>query len=233
MDTIDGYFERFFERSMDYYRGWIGDLTDEPESVITATKKRFTDLAPALAYADERDHPMAFSLFTCASLLCLFLELRERDVTVHAFGARMLRALSDATRAHRASRAQKADNQPDLEALRGRVERLKTEGSRSQQARKPGQFIFDVRWDDETSGAWTMDMTACGICHLYGQHDALDLVPYMCATDDVMSDMNDEGLRRTGTIALGRSKCDFRYQPGVPTQHLSQAFPERIRIVED
>ena len=60
----------------------------------------------------------------------------------------------------------------------------------------------------------------------------MDLVPYMCATDDLMSDLNDQGLSRTGTIALGRTHCDFHYQPGRPTEHLSNLYPDRIRVVE-
>jgi hypothetical protein len=60
----------------------------------------------------------------------------------------------------------------------------------------------------------------------------MDLVPYMCATDDVMSDRGGQGLRRTGTIALGAHECDFRYQRKGEPQHVADLYPDRIRLVE-
>jgi hypothetical protein len=105
-------------------------------------------------------------------------------------------------------------------------------GERSQAVGQPGAFEFDVRWIDESTGHWAMEMSRCGICQLFGQFDALDLVPYMCATDDVMSSAQGQGLRRTGTIALGSLHCDFDYRSGRPTSPVADLFPERIRLLD-
>ncbi len=75
-----------------------------------------------------------------------------------------------------------------------------------------------------------MNITSCAICHLFGNHDAMDLVPYMCAFDDVMSAAGDQGLRRTGTIALGASHCDFRFQQGGEPLPLAEQYPDQIRL---
>lgn len=229
MQNQKDFFRARFEKSEPYYRSWIDDLTQAPDSILAAAKDRYSALGPTLAYAEEPDHPMAFSLFTCAALLCLYLELKVGGVDVHLYGARMLQSLTEATRAAKARRD--STDGVDLQALEAQVRTLERAGERSQQEESPGQFVFDVDWQDDGTGRWTMEMTSCGICHLFGQHDALELVPYMCATDDVMSDLNDEGLRRTGTIALGRRVCDFHYRPGRPTVHLAREFPERIRII--
>lgn len=53
----------------------------------------------------------------------------------------------------------------------------------------------------------------------------------MCAYDDVASDQGNMGLRRTGTIALGATHCDFRYKQGTPTQHLANVYPDVIRLI--
>ena len=59
-----------------------------------------------------------------------------------------------------------------------------------------------------------INVTECACCKACEKHGALEIVPFMCAIDDKMSAGLDLGLRRTGTRALGASRCDFRYKPG-------------------
>ena len=230
-------FAEKFDRSEAYYRSWLADLTDDVDTVLTESRARFLKIGPTLAYTDEPDHPMAFSLFTCAALLCLFLSLRERGVDVHAFGARMLQALTDAMTSapSRSAHAngETAGSAAEVQALEASVSRLISAGERSRAEPETGAFQFDVRWVDEATGHWRMEMSSCGICHLFGQHDAMDLVPYMCATDDVMSDVQNQGLARTGTIALGSGCCDFDYRSGRPTAAIADLYPERIRLIDN
>ncbi len=222
-------FAEKFARSEGYYRSWLTDLTDDVDGVIAAGRARYLEMGPTLVYAEEPDHPMAFSLNTCAALLCLYLALRESGVDAHAFGARMLKALDEAVSA--AARPSTATPEEQTAALKKSVENLIAAGERSQAVGQTGAFVFDVRWVDEAAGHWAMEMSRCGICHLFGQHDAMDLVPYMCATDDVMSDAQQQGLKRTATIALGGQCCDFDYRSGRPTAAVADAYPERIRLI--
>ena len=55
---------------------------------------------------------------------------------------------------------------------------------------------------------------SCAVCHAFSKHDAVDVVPYVCAIDDQLSAKLGLGLRRTGTHALGSGCCDFRYKLG-------------------
>lgn len=75
-----------------------------------------------------------------------------------------------------------------------------------------------------------MNITSCAICHLFGKRGAMELVPYMCAFDDVVSDAGGQGLRRTGTIALGATHCDFRFRDGGEPLRLAEQYPDRIRL---
>ena len=77
-----------------------------------------------------------------------------------------------------------------------------------------------------------MNIKSCAICHAFSKYDAMDLVPYMCAMDDVASEIGDLGLRRTGTIALGATHCDFRYERGREPLRLADQYPERIRTAK-
>jgi hypothetical protein len=74
-----------------------------------------------------------------------------------------------------------------------------------------------------------VNITRCGICHAYAKHDAMEFTPYMCATDDLESDRLGQGLRRTGTIALGAHRCDFRYKAGGEPLRLAEQYPDQIR----
>jgi hypothetical protein len=58
----------------------------------------------------------------------------------------------------------------------------------------------------------------------------MEVVPYMCAVDDVMSDKGNQGLQRGGSLALGASKCDFRYKRGGQPQRLAEQYPLQIRV---
>jgi hypothetical protein len=216
-----------FDRSIPYYETWLEDLTTEVPAVLEGARHRYLAMGPDLAYADEPDHPMAFSLFTCASLLCLYLELEARGVDVHAFGSRMIQALKEALGDRGVEQPE-----PDPAAVAESVASLQSAGVHSQKEAKEGTFVFDVQWIDEPNAHWTMNMSSCGICQLFGRYGAMDLVPYMCATDDVMSEAQGQGLVRTGTIALGSGRCDFDYQPGRASRPIATLYPDRIRLRE-
>ncbi len=219
-----------FDSSETFYRSWLGELTDRVDETLADARDRFLELAPGLAYAEQPDHPMASSLEMCAKLLCLFLPLRAQGLDAHGFGGAMLRGLQGAAQKTRARReAQGLSRNPD-DAVAA-LDRLKTAGAAARESQRPGEFQFDAQLLDAETGEWRMAMTSCGICHLFGAHDAMDLVPYMCATDDVMSDMADDGLTRSGTIALGAHQCDFHYRPGQATDHLAAHYPDRIRLI--
>ena len=157
---------------------------------------------------------MAGSMFACAAMLAVFEVLRERRVDAHAWG-RAIHTLAPAV-----------PNQDEAAA-----ERSRSDAVASQSAAAPNEFVFELVEADEDTSRW-MNITSCAICHLFGKHDAMELVPYMCAFDDAVSDAGNQGLRRTGTIALGASRCDFRFRQGEP-QRLAEQYPDRIQLQGD
>jgi len=46
----------------------------------------------------------------------------------------------------------------------------------------------------------------------------------------LVSDWQGQGLRRTGTIALGAHHCDFRYKPDQEPKRVAAQYPDRIRV---
>lgn len=194
-------------------------LVDDPGAVLSDATARLDSMIPELAYLDNPDHPMAFSIIQTSYSLALFLALRARGVDEHHFGRTMLRGM--AVRFETSDPAPAAEDAPRT---------LVTSGAESQEHAAPGEFVFDVQAG--TDAGWEMSITSCGVCDLYSRYEAMELVPYMCATDDLLSDYQDAGLVRTGSIALGASRCDFLFRPGGEPMRLAEQYPDQIRTEE-
>ena len=65
----------------------------------------------------------------------------------------------------------------------------------------------------ETYGlGYGVDILECGICKLFKKHHYSNYASILCEVDEITSSLAGLKLIRTGTIALGAKKCDFRYQ---------------------
>ena len=110
--------------------------------------------------------------------------------------------------------------------------KLVEDARESQRGAAANEFVFDVV-DGDSETDWGINILSCAVCHAFAKHDAMALVPYMCATDDKMSDAAGHGLRRTGTIALGADCCDFRFKSGGEPTRLAEQYPDAIRADRD
>lgn len=207
-----------FANSRPWFLAMASELVPDPDAVVSEAEAHFDALIPTMAYADRPGHPMASSVFSCEGLLALYLALRERGVDVHDYGAVMLETMPSLPM---------GDGQAELttELFTAMVDAA----AESQREARPGEFVYELVGPEDGAN-WGMNVLSCAICASYAKHDAMDLVPYMCAGDDVVSDAFGQGLRRTGTIALGAHRCDFRYKHGGEPSRLAEQYPQRIRI---
>lgn len=56
------------------------------------------------------------------------------------------------------------------------------------------------------------DIIECGICKLFGRYNYAHFVPVLCEVDLITSELAGLTLHRSGTIAGGAHKCDFRFE---------------------
>ena len=212
-------------RAIHHYRDLVGGLLKDEavaDEVVDEALSWAIAQIPELAYADEPEHPMARSVYFCHANLAIHVALRARGVDAHAFGAAMLQTLKQAP----------PPDSVDMETRWRALKKLKSAADRSQQQAADNEFVFEVSLDDEASLTWRMNVKSCAICKSYARHDAMDLVPYMCASDDIASDFADDGLRRSGTIALGAHQCDFKYEQGGEPAAVAEAYPQQIRVAQ-
>jgi L-2-amino-thiazoline-4-carboxylic acid hydrolase len=65
----------------------------------------------------------------------------------------------------------------------------------------------------ETFGlGYGIDIIECGICKLFIKHYYQKYASILCEVDEITSSLAGLKLIRTGTIANGAKKCDFRFQ---------------------
>lgn len=216
----------FFERGKERHRLLAAMLVDDAQSAVDEAQGIFDAMIPDMAYVDRRGAAMAFSVFGCSALLALYLALKKRGIDVHQFGQALLEGMATAPPPEA---EEPSDDQPS------RAERFAAfvaDGEASLRDGAPGEFVFEVL-PGAARGEWGMNIKSCAICHQFAKYDAMDLVPYMCATDDIESDRQGLGLRRHGTIALGAHQCDFRYARGGEPLRVAEQYPDRIRLVRD
>ena len=78
----------------------------------------------------------------------------------------------------------------------------------------PDGFLAAIKTDKaETYGlGYGIDILECGICKLFAKHNAQQYVPILCEVDKYTSGLAGLELVRSGTIANGAEKCDFRFK---------------------
>lgn len=110
---------------------------------------------------------------------------------------------------------------------------------RAERGQQLGFGDFEVRYviGDGEEFDWGVDYLRCGNYKLMLDQGAEEFAPYVCMSDIALSDAMGWGLIRTGTLADGCERCDFRFKKGGKTQISSktpevQATIERIREKE-
>ena len=201
---------------------------DAARAAVDAAEREFIAMLPDIAYRDNPDHRHAGDLFSCAMNLALFLAVKDRGIDAHRFGAAMIDRIRKVLAALRSEQQGAEPQQPDPSATQTFIDAMQE----SQTSAKAGEFVYEYLPDESNAdtGDWAFNITSCAICHHFRKYNAMDLVPYMCASDDVMSDAQGRGLVRTGTIALGAKLCDFRYHTGGKPEAVADLYPDRIRV---
>jgi ubiquinone biosynthesis protein len=91
------------------------------------------------------------------------------------------------------------------------------------------------QWRDvmSTDGSIAFDCTKCPVAEFFGKHDASELcVQTFCQLDFPLAEKWGGRLLRTGTIASGAARCDFRWKPqsrvDLPSKVGSGENPESV-----
>jgi hypothetical protein len=98
------------------------------------------------------------------------------------------------------------------------LRRLRQRAQESQARRGKGDYVFTYVEGEPGTFTYGVDYAECASCAFLAAHGAPELAPYLCAVDQLYSDMLGWGLKRTTTLAEGGLRCDFRFRRGGATE---------------
>jgi hypothetical protein len=185
------------------------------------TRDEYRRLLPRLPDIGGRQNPLTENLLASAWFLALAQPLRERGWSDDRIGDLI----------YRIAEVWVTSSPHWVAWLQGQLARtplvkflLKRVSRQSQQRRNAADFAMQFVDGNGRDFDFGIDFTECGICKLFQAEQAGGLAKHMCRIDYLTTSLRGIQLIRTGTIANGASKCDFRYKKLPNGQRASQAI---------
>ena len=91
---------------------------------------------------------------------------------------------------------------------------LKALNKRVSKKAHPDGFVAEIITDKKETYdlGYGVDIIECGICKLFAKHNYGKYASILCEVDEITARLAGLKLIRTGTIASGAKKCDFRFK---------------------
>lgn len=187
---------------------------DSFEEMMREVDKTYKMISPDIAFARTSKNPMDKRLDISAYFLALIQVLEKGGATYEQIKTISLQVAHESVRP-------KNKLQAWLKRLPARL--IGTQlahilvrimdrkvGAKGHPEGFKAKVITDKR---ETYGlGYGIDIIDCGICKLYKKHHSQKYASILCEVDHLTSQLAGLQLVRTGTIAHGAEKCDFRFK---------------------
>jgi hypothetical protein len=185
------------------------------ESLLIELDKEFDLLLPDVKFAATSKNPMDRRLVFCAYFLALIKVLDHHGESFEQIRVVSLDVVKEFVRPKNGFQRFMKKLPPKLIKFRVTNAALKFLAKKLSTKGHPDGFVLEVIFDKkETYGlGYGIDILECGICKLFNKHGFKKYAPILCEVDEVTSNLAGLKLIRSGTIANGASKCDFRYTP--------------------
>lgn len=186
------------------------------KSASREIKREYDWLLDDMPYIGGADNPLTLTVTSTTRDLAVYLVLKRMGKNLADIGEICYQYADDFFKNHSDKIVSMED--PRITGF------LKYLAKESEKRQYPGDFVFEfVEGDDFDLG---LDFKECAICKFFHSKGADEFVPYMCATDIPESKYGGLGLQRTGNLAEGAKKCDFRYKNGAKTKISSKVINE-------
>ena len=196
---------------------------DEVEHIVQQTQDEFRAMLPRLPYIGGRQNPLTTNLVACSWFLALYRVLQPRGLSDDEIGDLVYRVAEEWVKSSPRwlGRMQRfLIKTPLLRIMFGWISR------QTQQQKYPGDFVVQFVPGDGRNFDFGLDFTGCAIHKFFQAEGAGHFAKYMCRIDYLTTSLKGIELIRTGTIANGADKCDFRYRLA------SRPKSQPIRLVE-
>ena len=183
------------------------------ESLLVELDKEFDLLRHDVKFAATSSNPLDRRLTFCAYFLALIKVLDNHGESFEQIRAVSLEVVKEYVKPKNVFHQFLKKLPPKLIKFRVAKAALRLLAKRLGAKGHPDGFVATIIFDKkETYGlGYGVDIHECGICKLFNKHGYNKYAPILCEVDEVTSNLAGLKLIRSGTIANGASKCDFRY----------------------
>jgi len=199
-----------FKKKEGSFRAVIGaELPAEAESILQEMLEEFNTILPRLPYIGGDKNLLTENLVVSAWFLSLYKTLCKHGYGDDYIGDLCYRIAEDFVN----KQPKWAAKLQGMLAGSGMFKSMYRKLSENSQKREyAGDFVVQYVEGDGTNYDYGFDFTECGICKLFQAENASQFTKHMCRIDYLTTSFNGIELIRTGTIANGHEKCDFRFR---------------------
>ncbi|MCE7065234.1 L-2-amino-thiazoline-4-carboxylic acid hydrolase [Dyadobacter sp. CY326] len=182
--------------------------------LIMETENHFSHISKDTRFAATSKNPIDRRLNFSAYFLALVQTLNEHGETFERIREICLEIVIEYVKPKNRIQQFLKKLPPKLIGTRVAGLFLKLFDKKVSQNANPNGFIAKIITDkNETYGfGYGVDIMECGICKLFKKHDYEKYASILCEVDKVTSGLAGLELIRSGTIANGAAKCDFRFR---------------------
>ena len=201
-------YKRFFKKVIKSH------FPDNQDALIKEVEEVFADLSKDTKFAAKSTNPVDRRLDFCAYFLALIKVLENKGQSFEQIRSICLEITIDYVSPKNAMQKWLKQLPVKLIGLKMTKPILNIFSKKVSEKGHPDGFRAVILTDkNETYGlGYGVDILECGICKLFQKHEAGKYASILCEVDKVTSGLAGLELIRTGTIANGAAKCDFRFK---------------------
>ena len=198
---------------------------EQANTLIGESRGEYEALIPQIPHIGEKS-PFLIFLLPTVRCLAVYRALQRRGGTVEEAGE-LIYEMSEAEFQAIPGLARRAIGH--LWFSSWFLRRLRKRARTSQERQYPDSFVVHYVEGYGQDFDYGIDYVECANVKFLRAQGALELAPYICATDKAASEMLGWGLHRTMTLAGGSAKCDFRFTKGGTTSVQESRTPQHVR----
>ena len=186
----------------------------ENEKIISITDDHYKTISIDTTFAQTSKNPMDKRLDFCSYFLALIKTLDERNEEFENIRKICLQITTEYVRPKNKIQEFFKRLLPRLINTWVGKNLIKVFHDRVSVNSNADGFVANIITDNkETFGlGYGIDIIECGICKLFKKHNYSNYASILCEVDEITSGLAGLQLIRTGTIANGAKKCDFRFK---------------------
>ena len=190
------------------------NFPNKSAKIIAAVEGHFKAISPDIHFASTSQNPIDKRLDFCAYFLALIKTLDEQDESFVSIRKICLEVVTEYVSPK--NKIQQFFKRLPVKLINTRLANVFLPAFHRKVSKNSnaGGFIANIITDkQETFGlGYGIDILECGICKLFKKHHYEKYASILCEVDEITSNLAGLQLVRTGTIANGAKKCDFRYK---------------------